>query len=75
MQDVAQVKEPGESISKPGFAPEVYRPLPYIPPATMRSNPPGANISGCQRFKGQVCAAWARRSGGRANKAPAARDG
>jgi hypothetical protein len=42
MQDVAQVKETGEVISKVGFAPNVFQPTPYSPPSTVSANPPTA---------------------------------
>src|SRR5476649_248429 len=42
MQDVAQVKETGDAISKVGFAPNVFQPTPYSPPSTVSANPPTA---------------------------------
>jgi Exo-beta-D-glucosaminidase Ig-fold domain/Glycosyl hydrolases family 2/Glycosyl hydrolases family 2, sugar binding domain len=42
MQDVAQVKDTGDVISKVGFAPDVYLPAPYVPPSTTDANPPTA---------------------------------
>jgi Exo-beta-D-glucosaminidase Ig-fold domain/Glycosyl hydrolases family 2/Glycosyl hydrolases family 2, sugar binding domain len=42
MQDVAQVKATGDVISKVGFAPAVYQPMPYVPPSTTAANQPTA---------------------------------
>jgi hypothetical protein len=42
MQDVVQVKEAGDVISKGSFAPDVYRPAPYVSPSTVSANPPTA---------------------------------
>lgn len=42
MQDAARVTQPGEVVSKIGFAPRVYRINPYVPPSTAGANPPPA---------------------------------
>ena len=39
MQDVARVTQSGEAISKPGFAPRIYKIKPYVPPPTAGANP------------------------------------
>jgi len=44
MQDIAQVKDAGDAISKVGYAPSVYQPVPYAPPATASANPPTATV-------------------------------
>jgi beta-mannosidase len=46
MQDAARVSETGDAISRVGFAPAVYAPVPYVAPPTAAANPaanPGAN--------------------------------
>jgi beta-mannosidase len=43
MQDLAQVKETGEVISKVGFAPPVYEKKDYTAPPTAAANPPTAS--------------------------------
>jgi beta-mannosidase len=40
MQDVAQVKDGGEVVSKPSFQFSVYSPVPYQAPASATANPP-----------------------------------
>ncbi len=40
MQDIVQVKEPGDVISKVGYSPAVYRPVPYAAPASAKENVP-----------------------------------
>ncbi|MEI6862084.1 MAG: sugar-binding domain-containing protein [Verrucomicrobiota bacterium] len=44
MQDVAQVTAGGAVISRVGFAPDIYRPVPYAPPPTADANPPTATV-------------------------------
>jgi beta-galactosidase/beta-glucuronidase len=44
MQDVTQVKETGDVISKVGFAPDVYRTASYVPPSTTTSNSPSTTV-------------------------------
>jgi beta-mannosidase len=46
MQDIAQVHDGGEIVSKAGFSPDIYTPKPYVAPPTSGANPaanPGAN--------------------------------
>jgi hypothetical protein len=51
MQDVAQVKETGDVISKVGFRPAVYQPTPYSAPSTTAANPPAMTaIPDAMRF-------------------------
>jgi hypothetical protein len=49
MQDVAQVKDSGDVISKVGYAPAVYHPVPYSLPVTARDNPPSAAVPSALR--------------------------
>jgi beta-mannosidase len=62
MQDVAQVTESGEAISRVGFAPRIFKVKPYVPPPTASANPPAAKATDKVRFynaprvEGQV--AW-----------------
>jgi len=40
MQDIAQVHDAGDVVSRVGFSPAVYVPGPYVPPPTAGANPP-----------------------------------
>jgi beta-mannosidase len=44
MQDVAQVKDTGDAISKVGYTTPVYLPVPYAPPASASANAPTATV-------------------------------
>ncbi len=44
MQDVAQAPQPGDVISKVGFAPAVYQKKDYIAPPTATANPPTSTV-------------------------------
>ena len=61
MQDAARVTQPGEAISRVGFAPRIYAVKPYVAPATSGANPPTATkvtdavrLYNAPRVQGQV---------------------
>jgi len=72
MQDVAQVKDAGEAISKVGYAVPVYQPVPYVLPASASANPPTATVIPLEVRNAQAstagrAAAGSAGRGGRAN--------
>ena len=72
MQDVAQVTDTGDAISKVGYSPPVYRPVPYTAPASATANPPTStviplSVRTARASAAGVAAAGAAGRGGRGN--------
>ncbi len=72
MQDVAQITDAGETISKVGYATPVYRPVPYAEPASATANPPThsvipLSVRTARAGAAGVAAAGAAGRGGRGN--------
>ncbi len=59
MQDAIYVKDGGAEISKPGYAPPVYSPVPYkFPPTAALNPPPSGVIPDGERFADYLTRPW-----------------